>query len=364
MAGKIFVTGDTHRDFKKLNTTRFPQQKNLDKGDFVIICGDFGGIWDYQEESKNETWWLNWLDELPFTVLFVDGNHENYDRLEQYPVEEWNGGKVQKIRPSVIRLMRGQVYEIAGKKIFTFGGARSHDISDGILELNDPKLNEKVKELRERRGLFRINHLSWWKEEMPSENEMEEGWINLKKHGNEVDYIITHCGPGQVQTLIDERLYEQDELTAYFDSIRLACKYKKWYFGHYHEDKTLSPKEVVLYSCIIELGEGIDELQPILGKPRYELYQPVKFFTSAEGERMEKIGVVVIRDPYGNFSCPNEPSYDIYAKLEGNLRSVYSDEECLFKHISESEIRALTESELTENAELISHLARDWGKKG
>ena len=43
--------------------------------------------------------------------------------------------------------MRGQVLTIEGKKIFTFGGAKSHDISGGILELNDPDFYDKRKEL-------------------------------------------------------------------------------------------------------------------------------------------------------------------------------------------------------------------------
>ena len=44
MAGKIFVTGDCHRKFNKLTTKGFPQQKELVKDDYLIICGDFGGI--------------------------------------------------------------------------------------------------------------------------------------------------------------------------------------------------------------------------------------------------------------------------------------------------------------------------------
>ena len=38
----IYVTGDTHAniDIAKLNTTKFPQQKELTKNDFVIITLD------------------------------------------------------------------------------------------------------------------------------------------------------------------------------------------------------------------------------------------------------------------------------------------------------------------------------------
>ena len=37
----IYVTGDIHlnHDSAKLNTTFFPEGKNLTKSDYVIICG-------------------------------------------------------------------------------------------------------------------------------------------------------------------------------------------------------------------------------------------------------------------------------------------------------------------------------------
>ena len=124
----IYITGDCHRNFERFNTRNFPEQKEMTKDDYVLICGDFGGIWNKDTENKEETWLLDWLDCKTFTTLFIDGNHENFDRLYAYPVEEWHGGKIHKIRPSVLHLMRGQVFEIAEKKVFTFGGASSHDI--------------------------------------------------------------------------------------------------------------------------------------------------------------------------------------------------------------------------------------------
>ena len=43
----IYVTGDTHIpiDIHKLDDDAFMEQKNLTKDDYVIICGDFGGVW-------------------------------------------------------------------------------------------------------------------------------------------------------------------------------------------------------------------------------------------------------------------------------------------------------------------------------
>ena len=109
----IWVTGDTHGDWiHRVNMYSFPEQREMSKDDYVIILGDFG-IW---RDSPQQRWYLNWLEEKHFTTLFIDGNHENYDILDSYPVEEWHGGKVHFIKPSIIHLMRGQVFDIDGLK--------------------------------------------------------------------------------------------------------------------------------------------------------------------------------------------------------------------------------------------------------
>ena len=75
----IFLTGDTHGRFERFSAEAFPLGKELTKEDYVIILGDFGGIWEQSESNKNENHWLTWLDEKPWTTLFIDGNPENYD---------------------------------------------------------------------------------------------------------------------------------------------------------------------------------------------------------------------------------------------------------------------------------------------
>ena len=127
----IFITGDTHGDFIRFKKKIFYEQAELTKDDCVMIAGDFGGIWDGSAEERH---WLDWLEAKPYTTLFVSGNDENFDLLARYPVEDWHGGQVQRVRPSVIHLMRGQVYEIQGKTFFTMGGGQSHDIDAGILQ--------------------------------------------------------------------------------------------------------------------------------------------------------------------------------------------------------------------------------------
>ncbi len=190
----IYITGDTHADFSRLNEEKFPIQAEMTKNDYVIICGDFGGVWTFEEESSREKEALDWLNNKNFTTLFIDGNHENYTRLYNYPIEEWKGGKVHKIRDSVLHLMRGEIFDIDNKKIFAFGGAKSHDIQDGIFNLD--------------------------------EEEIQNGISNLEKVNYKVDYVISHCCPTSIQTLINPT-YKRDILTDYLQQISEKCTFKR-----------------------------------------------------------------------------------------------------------------------------------------
>lgn len=210
MSGHIYVTGDTHQsvDIHKLSATAFQKQKLLDWCDYVIICGDFGCIWDGGNQDRH---WLDWHGSKHYTTLFIDGNHENHPLLNAYPVTSWLGGKVHMIRPNVIHLMRGQVYNIAGKSIFTIGGASSHDIE------------------------YRIPGRSWWYEEMPSADEYDEALSNLDRVGWQVDYVVTHCAPDSIQNQLAD-WYQHDKLTNFLETVKQDLTFDKWFFGHYHYD--------------------------------------------------------------------------------------------------------------------------------
>ena len=248
----IYITGDIHGDPTRLSTGIFPEQKEMTKDDFVIICGDFGIIWKVIE-SKEEKWWLKWLDDKPFTTLFVDGNHSNFDRLYQYPAVDFHGGKAHKISDSVYHLMRGEVFDLQGKKFFTFGGASSHDIRDGIL---DPVIDaDKIRKWRnDYDKLFRINGVSWWQQELPSEEEMQNGLNNLKANDYKVDFVITHCAPQTVASVFSYGLYEPDILTMYFNGLLdNGLEFDKWIFGHYHDNRQIMSKFIMLYEQIIRI---------------------------------------------------------------------------------------------------------------
>lgn len=232
----VFLTGDVHGSIDRFTDWYFPEQDNFeDEENYLIVLGDFGLIFS-EEESRIEKRNLDYLASKNYTTLFIDGNHENFDRLYKYPIVDWNGWRVHKIKNNIYHLIRGEVYEIMGKKFFAFGGAASHDIRDGILEKDD----ERLKTWRyDRQKMFRINHVSWWKEEMPSEEEMENGRRNLEKHDWKVDYILTHDCQSSLLPVLDGHSgrYVSDKLNKYLQEISNKTEYKQWFFGHHHVDK-------------------------------------------------------------------------------------------------------------------------------
>lgn len=247
----LYATGDTHGDWFRLGRDYFPEQKKMTKSDYVIILGDFG-IWD---GSRREKMMLDWLDSLRFTTLFIDGNHENYDILDQYEDIEWKGGLVNKIRPGVLHLKRGQVYTIDGRRIFTFGGASSHDIPDGILDRDAPDFAARKRWLDAHSGMYRINHESWWARELPSQNELETGLRNLERNSWRVDYIFSHCCPTGIQAALGAapEIYKPDVLTDYLDIIHNRCNFRLWLFGHLHQNKKVASRCFCLYEQIVRV---------------------------------------------------------------------------------------------------------------
>lgn len=229
MANRVFITGDTHgsSEIGRLNKT-FAVGRELDKDDYLVICGDFGLVW---ADRSKYAYWLRWLDKKPFTTLFVDGNHENFDMLESMPVEQWHGGAVHRVNDSVIHLMRGQVFDIAGRSFFCMGGARSVD---------------KAR---------RTPHISWWPQEIPSPEERDAARAALDARGWQVDYVLTHCAARNVQRLLNPT-YENDELTCFLEDVERRLDYRRWFFGHYHEDRPVGERQTAIFEDVVEIVPG------------------------------------------------------------------------------------------------------------
>ena len=240
----IYLTGDTHGgvDMRKLSHKELKRHHiELNENDYLIVTGDFGfpftpkDITEYENGKKSEyTDWMKWFAELPYKVLFVEGNHDNHSWWSRQPVSEMFGGRVQ-VHPhaqNVIHLMRGEVYEIEGKTFFTFGGAASVD-----------------KE-------WRTEGYSWWSGEEASFVETEHALDNLERVGYKVDYIITHTMPQSMLSLIPRFSHKllPCATAMFLNTVLETVQYDKWFCGHFHID------EVVLFKRLFVLYETVHKL--------------------------------------------------------------------------------------------------------
>ncbi len=239
----IYITGDTHGVHPRLAKYQLMQaQGYLKEDDYLIICGDFGYLFN-DDATDNRV--LDMLEqEDHYQILFIDGNHENFKALFLYPEEQWKGGRVHRIRKNIRHLMRGQVFDLDGTKVFTFGGAYSID------------------------RYLRQKDVSYWEEEIPTVEEYREALLNLEKHNNEVDLVITHTCPSEIIRMMGHYPDRHDEeLTGFLEYIMhdvLKGNFKYWCFGHWHIEKWINDKIRAVYchtlkfdgETLIDLDEG------------------------------------------------------------------------------------------------------------
>lgn len=225
----IYVTGDMHGDFSLFSQKKF---KSIKEGDTLIVCGDFGFIWNGDSKEKKI---LDKLAKKKYTVCFVDGTHENFKLIDKFPVVNFAGGKAHKIRDNVLHLMRGQIFEIEGEKIFAMGGGESPDID------------------------LRPNPAEWSDLEIPSRSEMREGAQNLEKYNYKIDYVITHEPAQKIKNFLklkDNETANVSGLNAYFQELSSVCTFTRWFFGSLHEDKFVSASQVAVFQNLINMKTG------------------------------------------------------------------------------------------------------------
>lgn len=207
----IYLMSDLHGDFSAPGLLDYSANASAD--DLLILLGDtelnLADGADFEERSRR-------FLAIDKPIALLDGNHENYPFLNSFPVEEWHGGLVNRITPTLVHLKRGEIYTIEGRTFFAMGGWKSSD------KWHDMGL--------------------WYPEEMPSDEELAYGLDALKKAGNKVDYILTHnFNPwpdesGRETPLREFCRYVEDHVT-----------FRHWYFGHCHIERDVDDKHKIVY---------------------------------------------------------------------------------------------------------------------
>lgn len=213
----IHITSDLHGDYGRFQEKIFQVVK---KNDTLIVCGDFGFVWDNSEQEKK---YQRKISKLKYTILFIEGCNDNYELLKAYPLVSKFGGSVRQILPNVYQLLRGNIYTVENQTFFAFGGGETHNI---CMEQN-----------------------TWWSEELPTTQEIQNAKENLKNYDFAVDYIVTHeCNSKTKSTLTRNTPYFRlNHLNTFFDEVLEETSFKKWFFGSYHLDKLIPPNQQAVF---------------------------------------------------------------------------------------------------------------------
>jgi len=244
----FYLTGDTHSDVVcRIKTWIDLYYEDTYEDNYLIILGDFGLIW-HSNPTEFELVQIELINKLcletKLTLLFLDGNHENFERLEKFPIIEWNGGRVGKISPFIFHLQRGESYKVSeyaeNWRFVVLGGADSHD-----------------KEWRVKPEAFLKYGKLWWPQERISDKDVDNTLEQLNEYDCKV--ILTHDCPSTIYSMIYAETPKQSnhQLQKVFDEVYNRGKNSYWFFGHQHLNQTWhldNVKCTALYEEIIPLN--------------------------------------------------------------------------------------------------------------
>lgn len=276
---KVFFLGDRHGEIStSLGNKKYPELKNLTKNDYLFLCGDVGlffytGVPGYKNKfQRQEEYEANWLNNRPYTTIAIRGNHDNVDFIRTCPKTDFLGGicrKLQynnKIYNSIYYIDEPTVLTINNEKYLIIPGARSHDVDDGILEPDDPR----IKTFQKQNKCFRINHQTiWWPQE-----KIDVRGVNkiINQYGLNYDYIVSHDGPIRhlSRTSSLGRYYfgymPPDDEELYLGELAKILQFEYWIFGHHHFSEMFLDKNNKKYFENFNYLLDIDSLSTLKSK--------------------------------------------------------------------------------------------------
>ena len=215
----IYLISDIHGELNFKGLIQYVE--NASEKDLLLILGDV--CMEFEDTEENRAFTEFFLS-IKKNIAIVDGNHENFEFIKSFPEEDWCGGRVNRLTPHIVRLQRGNVFEIEGKSFFVFGGCKS---------------GKRWHEM----GLYHPG-------DEPTESEIRLAYENLKKHNFAFDYILTH----KYEETPPHGTFcpELAELTTYIEK---NVTYKYWYSGHWHTDKDTDEKHILVYEELSPIRE-------------------------------------------------------------------------------------------------------------
>lgn len=255
-----YFTGDTHGSGlmgRLYNIKQMPEVGATPSTIGVIILGDVGLNYYFDSRDKKLK---DKVNRLGYQIYCVRGNHEARPQdVEgmglQYDENVHGMVYCEADYPNIKYFKDFGIYQIFRYKIGVIGGAYSVDKKYRLL-----------------------NGWQWFWNELLNENELQE-CLELFANQETFDLILSHTCPYQWRptdlflSCIDQSQVDTS-MEEFLDMIQEPlCKWTRWAFGHYHDDRLVRPGAIMLYHKIISLDELMGnhmELQDFVIDPKYE----------------------------------------------------------------------------------------------
>lgn len=236
----IYVTGDLHGHIRRIKRFSLACKTSVD--DVLIILGDAGlnySLTSLDAQLKAE------LHKLNLTILAVHGNHEaRPESLASYVCKEFKGGAVylEENYPRLLFAKDGSVFNLDGYKTLVIGGAYSVNKERIIAEGGN-----------------------WFADEQPSAEIKAYVESQIAAHNFKLDVVLSHTCPFSVRPqeffLPQIKQEEVDCSTeVWLQTIADKLEFKRWYYGHYHNEKRHGPYRLLFKSVELfmdETGESV-----------------------------------------------------------------------------------------------------------
>jgi Icc-related predicted phosphoesterase len=222
VGGKILVAGDVHANFNQLGRlTAVAQAQGIS---VIAQVGDFG-YWPHIAADNRSLRRHNArLAQAGITLVFIDGNHENFEALFQdRPTVPGTPFKV--IDTNILYAPRGSSWSWDGVRFLALGGAHSADIP-----------YRRAAE-RKRRKSAQKSRWFWWAEETLTDEDVERAHT-----AGRADVLLCHDAPSSSNLKVhvtDVRDgYKEDPDTwdnrARVQRVLESARPKLVLHGHYH----------------------------------------------------------------------------------------------------------------------------------
>lgn len=221
---RLLIVGDSHGDLNFM--TQMIHKAMVNDIKTIIQLGDFGFVWNdigdlYNTNAKKLSMLNDAAAMAGVEILFLPGNHEDWDMLEALQGANWMFPDTR-VDTNIIYLGKVNEFMMGDVTFATVGGAYSID-----------------------RG-WRVLNESWWQQEELADDDIDY----VRTLYSPVDVLLTHDAPTwqqlNIMPIVESHIHRQR-----MNQVHDHLKPKLWLHGHYHQfvDWTDHDTRVVGLSC-------------------------------------------------------------------------------------------------------------------